>query len=127
VLLEVADAGPGMSAEDAVRAFDRFHRAAERSAGSSSAARDGAEPSSNGNGRKAPADLQVVGAHRPESSVPGSRAAREQPVAERSGGSGLGLSIVQAIANAHGGRATLESRPGKGTKVRVWLPVRVVS
>jgi signal transduction histidine kinase len=36
------------------------------------------------------------------------------------------LSIVQAIANAHGGRATLESRPGQGTKVRVWLPVRIV-
>ncbi|MGO8956970.1 MAG: ATP-binding protein [Streptosporangiaceae bacterium] len=46
--------------------------------------------------------------------------------AERSGGSGLGLSIVQAIATAHGGRATLESWPGQGTKVRVWLPVRIV-
>ena len=43
---------------------------------------------------------------------------------ERSGGSGLGLSIVAAIARAHGGRATLESWPGRGTKVRVWLPVR---
>src|SRR5262249_7919580 len=40
------------------------------------------------------------------------------------GGSGLGLSIVQAIATAHGGQATLESRPGHGTRVRVWLPVR---
>jgi signal transduction histidine kinase len=40
------------------------------------------------------------------------------------GGSGLGLSIVQAIAHAHGGQATLESRPGEGTKVRVWLPDR---
>src|SRR5262245_37541225 len=45
---------------------------------------------------------------------------------ERTSGSGLGLSIVQAIANAHGGRATLESLPGQGTKVRVWLPVRIV-
>src|SRR5580693_5712283 len=33
VLIEVADAGPGMPAEDAARAFDRFHRAAERQAG----------------------------------------------------------------------------------------------
>jgi signal transduction histidine kinase len=41
------------------------------------------------------------------------------------GGSGLGLSIVAAIAHAHGGQATLESRPGEGTKVRVWLPERV--
>ncbi len=88
VLIEVADAGPGMSPQDAARAFDRFHRAAGR---------DGRE-----------------GAPDPVSS----------PGTERSGGSGLGLSIVQAIARAHGGRATLESWPGRGTKVRVWLPVR---
>jgi signal transduction histidine kinase len=37
-------------------------------------------------------------------------------------GSGLGLAIVAAIAHAHGGQATLESRPGEGTKVRIWLP-----
>jgi hypothetical protein len=30
VLIEVADAGPGMSAADAARAFDRFHRATDR-------------------------------------------------------------------------------------------------
>ena len=40
------------------------------------------------------------------------------------GGSGLGLSIVQAIATAHGGQATLESWPGHGTRVRMWLPTR---
>ena len=78
VLIEVADAGPGMSGEDAGRAFDRFHRAADRP--------DGEQ---------------------------GGRA---------SGGSGLGLSIVQAIARAHGGQAALESWPGRGTRVRIWLP-----
>jgi signal transduction histidine kinase len=85
VLLEVADAGPGMSTEDAAKAFDRFHRAAESPNG-------GAEDraASNGGG----------------------------------GGSGLGLSIVQAIARAHGGQATLESWPGHGTRVRIWLPTR---
>jgi two-component system, OmpR family, sensor kinase len=126
VLLEVADAGPGMSAEDAIRAFDRFHRAAERSPDGWAPAQDGTpEPSHNGQGGKA--SLLRAGAHRAEAAGPGGgRPAREQPVAERSGGSGLGLSIVQAIANAHGGRATLESRPGKGTKVRLWLPVRTV-
>jgi signal transduction histidine kinase len=88
VLLEVADAGPGMSAEDAAKAFDRFHRATESSNG-------GAEEraASNGGG----------------------------------GGSGLGLSIVQAIARAHGGQATLESWPGHGTRVRIWLPTRAPS
>jgi two-component system OmpR family sensor kinase len=79
VVLEVADAGPGMSAEDAARAFDRFHRAGDRS----------------DNGRAGTYD---------------------------SGGSGLGLSIVQAIARAHGGEAVLESQPGRGTRVRLWLP-----
>jgi two-component system OmpR family sensor kinase len=38
------------------------------------------------------------------------------------GGSGLGLSIVQAIAAAHGGQAVLESWPGQGTRVRIFLP-----
>jgi two-component system OmpR family sensor kinase len=47
--------------------------------------------------------------------------------AARSAGSGLGLSIVQAIAHAHGGQATLDSQPGHGTQVRVWLPTRPVS
>jgi two-component system OmpR family sensor kinase len=37
-------------------------------------------------------------------------------------GSGLGLSIVQAIATAHGGHARLVSAPGDGTSVRVWIP-----
>jgi two-component system OmpR family sensor kinase len=42
-------------------------------------------------------------------------------------GSGLGLSIVQAIARAHGGDATIESAPGRGTLVRVWLPTRITA
>jgi signal transduction histidine kinase len=102
VLLEVADAGPGMSGADAARAFDRFHRATERSEGDAeygNAARLGA----SGNGSAAP---------RRESN---------------GGGSGLGLSIVQAIARAHGGQATLESWPGRGTRVRIWLPTPAAS
>jgi len=86
VLIEVADQGPGMSSEDAARAFDRFHRAAEPGA----------------------RDLDSCDGE------PGDAAA--------GGGSGLGLSIVQAIATAHGGQATLESWPGHGTRVRIWLP-----
>jgi signal transduction histidine kinase len=37
-------------------------------------------------------------------------------------GSGLGLSIVQAIAAAHGGRVGVRSRPGAGTTFRLWIP-----
>ena len=38
-------------------------------------------------------------------------------------GSGLGLMIVQRIVRAHGGRIELESRAGRGTTFRVWLPL----
>jgi signal transduction histidine kinase len=79
-LIEVADAGPGMRAEDAARAFDRFHR----------------------------------GNHDPDA-------------AAGEAGSGLGLSIVHAIAAAHNGHAGLLSAPGRGTRVRVWLPARIAS
>jgi len=71
-LLEVTDAGQGMDAEAAARAFDRFYRGGH----------DGKD------------------AH----------------------GSGLGLSIVQAIAAAHGGHAMLKSAPRVGTSVQVWIP-----
>jgi len=91
VMIEVADAGPGMAAPDAARAFDRFHRAAEQADQVAGAGDDG------------------TAAHQDNSS---------------GGGSGLGLSIVQAIATAHGGQATLESWPGHGTRVRIWLPAR---
>ena len=73
-VLEVADDGPGLTAEEAERVFEPFYRA---------------DPSR-------------------------SRA---------SGGSGLGLSIVAAIAEAHGGAATVDSSPGTGTTFRVTVPL----
>ena len=93
-MLEVSDAGPGMSERDATRAFDRFHRgedalAATSAARSPAVSQDG--PDQDGTGKLS---------------------------------SGLGLSIVQAIATAHGGRADLRSAPGAGTTVRLWIPVR---
>jgi two-component system, OmpR family, sensor kinase len=41
------------------------------------------------------------------------------------GGSGLGLSIVHAVATAHGGCAGITSSPDAGTTVRVELPLAV--
>jgi two-component system OmpR family sensor kinase len=99
VLIEVADAGPGMSEQDAARAFDRFHRATEQAADQAS--------DQAGHG---------------DSTEP--LAAGRSMQRSTGGGSGLGLSIVQAIAAAHGGQATLESWPGRGTRVRIWLPER---
>ena len=84
-VLEVSDEGPGMSAQDAARAFDRFHR----------------------------------GGH-----VNGAAASRLGHGGAEAAGSGLGLSIVQAIAAAHGGQARLQSAPGAGTTVQLWIPVR---
>jgi two-component system OmpR family sensor kinase len=70
---EVSDDGPGMTADQAAHAFDRFYRA-----------------------------------------DPGRSRDR--------GGSGLGLAIVEAVTLAHGGRAVLDTAPGRGTTVRVELP-----
>jgi two-component system OmpR family sensor kinase len=101
VVLEVADAGPGMATADAARAFDRFYRGAERPGGEPGY---GEPPGGAGSSRGVTGNGQAGG---------------------DSGGSGLGLAIVAAIAQAHGGQATLESEPGKGTRVRVWLPAAV--
>jgi len=40
------------------------------------------------------------------------------------GGSGLGLSIAQWIAQSHDGRIEVASEPGKGTTFSVWLPLQ---
>jgi signal transduction histidine kinase len=108
VLLEVADAGPGMSPDDAARAFDRFHRGTEPADGAGQREASGYWDENDGgygNGTDHPDASDSAGGH----------------------GSGLGLSIVQAIAHAHGGQATLESWPGHGTRVRIWLPARPAS
>ena len=73
-ILEVADDGPGMSAEEAARVFERFYRT----------------------------DPSRTRAH---------------------GGSGLGLSIVDALVAAHGGRVTLSTAEGQGARFTVRLPL----
>ncbi|MHB8174436.1 MAG: PAS domain-containing sensor histidine kinase, partial [Nitrospirota bacterium] len=39
-------------------------------------------------------------------------------------GTGLGLAVVKAVAEAHGGRALVESAPGKGSTFKMFLPLR---
>ena len=39
------------------------------------------------------------------------------------GGTGLGLSIAKEIADAHGGRISIESQVQKGTTVHIYLPI----
>ena len=38
-------------------------------------------------------------------------------------GSGLGMSLVHEIVKLHGGRVQVESIPGRGTNVTLWLPL----
>lgn len=37
-------------------------------------------------------------------------------------GSGMGLAIVRRIVDAHGGNVTVQSAPGEGSVISVWLP-----
>ena len=73
-LLSVQDSGPGMTADEQERVFERFYRA---------------DPSR----------------------------------ARASGGVGLGLSIVSAVAEAHGGEGSVRSEPGKGSTFVISLPL----
>lgn len=41
----------------------------------------------------------------------------------RSEGTGIGMSLVQELVALHGGRVSVESAPGQGTTVQVWLPM----
>ncbi|WP_379654921.1 ATP-binding protein [Pseudoxanthomonas sp. UC19_8] len=75
VVLIVSDTGPGMSAEQQTRLFQRFEQA------------EGARTTA------------------------------------RYGGSGLGLAICQELAQAMGGRITVDSAPGQGTRFLAYLPL----
>ena len=41
-----------------------------------------------------------------------------------SGGTGLGLAVVEKVINKHGGRIEVESRPAKGTKFTIIFPIK---
>ncbi len=49
------------------------------------------------------------------------------PLVHNTKGSGLGLSLVRHITQAHGGEVEVESTPGKGSKFTVSLPLTAVT
>ena len=57
------------------------------------------------------------------SSASSSASPRASAGRRRSEGAGLGLAIVRAIAEAHGGQVTLSSRPGAGATFTIGIPL----
>jgi CheY-like chemotaxis protein len=51
----------------------------------------------------------------------------DSSLARRQGGTGLGLSLVRRLAELHGGTVAVASRPGVGSRFRVWLPYRAAA
>jgi PAS domain S-box-containing protein len=51
----------------------------------------------------------------------------ENPLTRHYEGTGLGLPLAKALVELHGGRLTIDSQPGHGTIVHVWLPPRRLS
>ncbi|MGW2052986.1 sensor histidine kinase [Streptomyces sp. NPDC001840] len=94
VRLRVADRGPGMECADADRIFDRFFRVT------------GGGGAAGGNGTGGTAGKNGAGEG-----------------AASTGGSGLGMSIVQAVVASHGGEVAVKTAPGAGLAVTVTLPL----
>ncbi len=46
----------------------------------------------------------------------------DEALSRRYDGSGLGLPLANGFAQMHGGSLTIDTEPGRGTTVRVWLP-----
>ncbi len=76
----------------------------------------GAELTVSDDGPGIPAELQAVVWER--------FARGDSARSRKAGGTGLGLAIVAAVVNAHQGRVSVTSRPGK-TTFRIWLPAAV--
>ena len=101
-VVTITDNGDGIAPEDLPHIFDRFYRA-QRAA----RARRMIETS-----QRAPISPQTP-------LPPPAGSARRSSQKE---GSGLGLSIAQAIVQAHGGILTAQSQTGRGAMFRIALP-----
>jgi signal transduction histidine kinase len=44
-------------------------------------------------------------------------------LSSRRSGAGLGLTLVRRLAEAHGGRVSVESERGRGSRFTIWLPL----
>jgi two-component system OmpR family sensor kinase len=109
-VLEVVDEGPGMAEADAQRVFERFYRV------DPSRHRPGGDRR-HGNGQDGGRARATGG--RPDG---GDRPGFGGRDGKAQGGAGLGLSIVAAIARAHGGAIELDTAPGAGATFRLLLP-----
>ena len=47
----------------------------------------------------------------------------DQARGRRTGGNGLGLTIVEALVTAHGGTVSVDTAPGRGATFRITLPL----
>jgi signal transduction histidine kinase len=52
--------------------------------------------------------------------------ATDQFFTTKATGSGLGLNFVERVARAHQGELELSSQVGRGTTVRLWMPLQPV-
>ena len=56
---------------------------------------------------------------------PGSAAKMFEPYfSTKETGTGLGLAIARKAVEEHGGEIRAETRPGEGTTIRIWIPIR---
>jgi signal transduction histidine kinase len=70
-------------------------------------------------------DMVEIAVHDAGGGIPASRLAHiwEPYVTHKAGGTGLGLAIVRQTVLAHDGAVAVESAPGAGTTMRLFLPV----
>ena len=82
-------------------------------------------------GPTGPAELHIfvadrgIGISRAEQSRIFDKFYRVAGAANRAGGTGMGLAIVQGLVAAHGGRVEVESTPGQGSTFTIVLPIEL--